>query len=159
MQKMPRAKLADDDYEPFAESIGYQVRITYRMFEKFIQDRLRESQIQIGMWYFLRVLWVKDGITQRELSRRVGAAEPTTLEQLRNMERKGLIKRKPGIDDRRTVLVFLTAKGTLLEKSLMKNLDDLHAIALAGLSVAEVSTLKKLLTRIRANMKKARLPS
>lgn len=145
----------DQEDEPFAESMGYQVRITYRMFERFIQDRLTQSQIQIGMWYFLRILWREDGLTQRELSRRAGTAEPTTLEQLKHMEARGLIKRRRGVADKRTVLVVLTAKGRLLEKALMKNLDDLHAVALAGLNSSEVVTLRELLTRVRENLKAA----
>ncbi len=146
----------DREDEPFAESMGYQVRLTYRMFERFIQDRLTQSQIQIGMWYFLRILWREDGLTQRELSRRAGTAEPTTLEQLRHMETRGLIKRRRGVDDKRTVLVVLTAKGRLLENALMKNLDDLHAVALAGLSPSDIVTLRELLTRVRENLKAAK---
>ncbi len=40
-----------------------------------------------GQWYFLRVLWTEDGLSQRELSARVGTMEPTTVIALRSMER------------------------------------------------------------------------
>ena len=42
-----------------------------------------------GQWYFLRVLWITDGLSQRELSARVGMMEPTTVIALRSMRTLG----------------------------------------------------------------------
>ena len=121
------SRYSNGDNSPLATSMGYQVRITYRMLERFIQDQLVDTDVQIGMWYFFRILWIEDGLTQRELSRRVGTAEPTTLEQLRNMEKHGHITRKRSKEDRRVVHVLLTPKGRVLEKKLMKHVDELNA--------------------------------
>lgn len=147
---------SSDDNSPLATSMGYQVRLTYRMLERFIQDRLLDTDVQIGMWYFLRILWIEDGLTQRELSRRVATAEPTTLEQLRNMEKRGLIKRKRSKEDRRVVHVLLTPKGRILEKKLMKHVDELNATALEGFSASEMTMLRDLLGRVRNNMRRAK---
>jgi DNA-binding MarR family transcriptional regulator len=149
------ARFSSDKESPLATSMGYQVRITYRTLEKFIQNRLVDSDVQIGMWYFLRILWIEDGLTQRELSRRVGTADPTTLEQLRNMEKRGLITRKRSKEDRRLVCVFLTPKGRTLEKKLMAHVDDLNAAALKGFSSKEKTMLQELLGRVRNNMRRA----
>ena len=42
---------------------------------------------------FLRVLWTRDGLSQRELSERGGMMEPTTVIALRSREKAGLIRR------------------------------------------------------------------
>ena len=65
------------------------------------------------------MLWITDGLSQRELSARVGMMEPTTVIALRSMEKSGLIRRVRGDDDRRKVLVFLTAKAKRLRGELL----------------------------------------
>ena len=45
--------------------------------------------------------------------------EPTTVIALRSMEKSGLIRRVRGDDDRRKVLVFLTAKAKRLRGELL----------------------------------------
>ncbi len=72
-----------------------------------------------GQWYFLRVLWITDGLSQRELSARVGMMEPTTVIALRSMERAGLIRRVRGDDDRRKMRVYLSAKAKRLRNELL----------------------------------------
>ena len=150
------SRYSNGDSSPLATSMGYQVRITYRMLEKFIQDRLVDTDVQIGMWYFFRILWIQDGLTQRELSRRVGTAEPTTLEQLRKMEKHGHITRKRSKEDRRVVHVFLTPKGRALEKKLMKHVSELNAAALEGFSADQTIMLRDLLSRVQNNMLRAK---
>src|SRR5438105_2703615 len=76
------------DY-PLAFSIGAAVRLTHRHFAQHLQERLVPYDIPVGMWFFLRALWEEDGLTQRQLSQRVGSMEQTAVEQLRNMERRG----------------------------------------------------------------------
>jgi DNA-binding MarR family transcriptional regulator len=82
------------------------------------------------MWYFLRALWVEDGLTQRELSTRVGTMEPTTLSAIAIMERNGFVERRRNDQDRRKVNVYLTERGRALEKELLP----------AGIAVVEIAT-------------------
>ena len=86
---------------PFAESVGYQVRATHRALQRFLQFKIEPHGITPGMWYFLRALWHEDGLTQRELSVRVGTMEPTTLSAILIMEKKGLVRRVRDASDRR----------------------------------------------------------
>lgn len=46
----------------------------------------------LGHWTFLRILWEKDGLTQRELSYEAGVMEPTTVIAVRAMEALGYVK-------------------------------------------------------------------
>ena len=143
----------------FGSSIGYQLRKTYRMTEFYIQMKLSRHNIQIGMWYFLRVLWIEDGLTQRELSQRVGATEPTTLEQLRKMEKRGLIERRRDVIDRRKTIVLLTAEGKKLKSRLLRYVDDLNAVAFRGFKEQEISDLLQCHHRVRENLRKEKICS
>ena len=96
------------DILPPRLSSGYLVRDAHRAFQRLLERRIAPYGVTRGQWYFLRVLWTADGISQRELSARVGMMEPTTAIALRSMERSQLIRRLRGDDDRRKVRVFLT---------------------------------------------------
>src|SRR3954449_1911246 len=94
-----RASGGRDNF-PFDVSVGYQIRATHRALQRFLQLKIEPYEITLGMWYFLRALWHEDGLTQRELSRRVGTMEPTTLSAILNMERCGLVRRVGNKKDR-----------------------------------------------------------
>ena len=100
----PRGRSA---YPPKA-SVGHQVRWTHRALQRELEERLRPFGISPGMWHFLRALWEEDGLSQRELSDRVGTTEPTTVSALHAMEKRGLAVRVQNSSDRRKFNIFLT---------------------------------------------------
>src|SRR5271169_2677915 len=104
---------------PPTTSSGYLVRYAHRAFQWLLERRIAPFGVTRGQWYFLRVLWITDGLSQRELSARVGMMEPTTVIALRSMEKSGLIRRVRGNDDRRKVRVFLTVKAKRLRGELL----------------------------------------
>lgn len=139
---------------PFGESIGYQIRTTHRAMQRFLQSKIEPHGITLGMWYFLRALWHEDGLTQSELSRRVGASKPTTLAQLRRMELRGLIRFVRRNQDKRHVTVRLTPEGRSLKLKLLPIARFNHNAALAGFKKAEIEILFSALRRIRQNVAK-----
>ena len=106
------------DFPP-DQSVGYLVREAHRAFFRALGARVSRHGVSIGMWYFLRALWEEDGLTQRELSRRVKMMEPTTATALESMERRGLISRTRNAEDRRKVNIRLTAEGRRLRDVLL----------------------------------------
>jgi DNA-binding MarR family transcriptional regulator len=137
---------------PIDSSIGYQIRAAHRMLQRYRQDLVGPYGVTSGMWFFLRVLWDEDGLTQRELSRRVGTMEPTTLVALRAMEREGLIRRVRNGGDKRKVNIFLTPKGRALEKTLMPLAAEVVNKAVSDFSPDEVRLLLGMLKRIQSNL-------
>jgi DNA-binding MarR family transcriptional regulator len=151
-RKRPRVRPAAEIDYPLAFSIGAKLRTTHRQLIQELQERLAPYDIPIGMWYFFRVLWEEDGLTQRELSQRVRAMEQTTVEQLRNMERRGYVERRRSRDDRRKIHVHLTAKGAALKNRLLPFAMEVNRLALDGLSDGEIGFLRLVLDRISANL-------
>ena len=137
-------------------NVGSSLRYTFRFMYQSMQGLLEPHDIPIGMFYFLLTLWKGDGLTQRELSERVGIMGPGTVEQLRRMEKRGLIKRIPSVTDRRKMHVYLTRKGQVLRNELLPLARLSNAIALQGFSAAEAKLLRGYLGRIRKNMNDAR---
>ena len=133
-------------------SSGYLVRDAHRAFQRLLERRIAAYGVTRGQWYFLRVLWIADGLSQRELSARVGMMEPTTAIALRSMERAQLIRRLRGDDDRRKVRVFLTAKAKRLRNELLTIARGITANAEQGLAAHDLDTFRRVITRMTANL-------
>jgi MarR family transcriptional regulator, organic hydroperoxide resistance regulator len=145
----------DDDARvdfPLETSVGYQIRMVYRAMQRLLQTRIGPHGVTLGMWYYLRALWSEDGLTQRELSRRIGTMEPTTLGAIQAMERSGLVRRVRSRDDRRKVHIHLTKKGRDLEKLMMPLAVEVVEASVAGFSPDEVRQLLTFLRSIRGNI-------
>ena len=133
-------------------SIGYLTRIAFRAFSRALEVRTSPHGVSSGQWRFLRVLWREDGLTQRELSRRVGMREPTTVIALKSLERSGFVTRQKSVEDRRKAHVFLTPQARALEAVLLPAVAEVNANALAGLSEAEIAVLRKALSQVGRNL-------
>ena len=92
-------------------SVGYQLRKTSRAMAGLLKAQIATENITIGMWYFLRALWERDGVIQRELTDYVGLMQPTTVAALRSMQNLGLVRMEPDKTDRRSIRIFLTKEG------------------------------------------------
>jgi MarR family transcriptional regulator, organic hydroperoxide resistance regulator len=137
---------------PPAESSGYLVRDAHRAFQRLLEKRIGTYGVTRGQWYFLRVLWSEDGLSQRELSARVGMMEPTTVIALRSMEKAGLIRRVRSADDKRKAQVWLTAKANRLRNELLSVARGITAQAEEGLSRDELAQFRRVIAHMTANL-------
>jgi DNA-binding MarR family transcriptional regulator len=137
---------------PLEMSVGYQVRMTHRALQRYLQSKIEPYGVTLGMWYFLRALWHEDGLTQRELSRRIGTMEPTTLNAILGMERSGLVKRVRNKIDKRKIHVHLTPKGRKLKDELLPLAVSVVSTATQSFSARETTTLLKMLASIQSNL-------
>lgn len=133
-------------------SIGYLARIVFRSFSRLLERGTLTHDVSAGQWRFLRQLWREDGITQRELSERVGMREPTTVVALKGLEKAGFITRKKTEDDRRKTFIYLTPHAKKLELILAPMNAEVHEVATRGMTDAEVETLQKLMRRVIDNL-------
>lgn len=133
-------------------SLGYLCRIAFRNFSRALEKRTLPLGVTAGQWRFLRVLWAEDGLSQRELSRRVGMREPTTVVALKSLERAGYIRREPNAADRRVTNIFLTQAARDIEERLLPCVVEVNAMATEGLTPAEANQLRALLGRVIDNL-------
>ncbi len=133
-------------------SIGYLARIVFRCFSRQLERSTLKHNVSAGQWRFLRQLWREDGITQRELSERVGMREPTTVVALKGLEKAGLITRKKSDRDRRKIYIFLTEHAKELELVLAPMNAEIHEVATRGMTDHEVEMLQTLMRRVIENI-------
>jgi DNA-binding MarR family transcriptional regulator len=139
-------------YDDPANSLGYLTRIAFRSFYRSLERRTLALGVSSGQWPFLRVLWNEEGMTQRELSRRVGMQEPTTVTALNSLARAGLVRREPSTEDRRKIHVFLTPKGRHLREQMMVCVAEVNEIAAQGIEPEDMNTLRRVLAKLSENL-------
>ena len=142
----------DDIWVDPNESLGYLVRDTNIAIGKALRRRLSEYGMTLGQYYFMRALWIEEGLSQRELSRRVGTTEPTTASVLRLLEKNGLVRRVRNRKDRRTINIFPTQKGRNLKNELLRTAIQINEIATDGFSPQDMENIKRLMTAMKANL-------
>jgi MarR family transcriptional regulator, organic hydroperoxide resistance regulator len=119
-----------------------------------LQGRLATHGVSFGHWTFLRILWQRDGLTQRELSDQAGVMEPSTHAAIKAMEKLGYVRRIQVPENRKTVYVHLTPKGRALRAKLEPLAKAVNRDATLGLSSREVETARKVLLAVTENLRK-----
>jgi DNA-binding MarR family transcriptional regulator len=127
------------------DRIAHLVKDAGRGLQRALQVRLAKYNVSFGHWVFLRILWVREGITQRELSEEAGLMEPTTFSALTAMEKLGYIERRKLPHSRKNVYVFLTPAGRQLKKKLVPLAEEVNEIAVQGVEPADVATARRVL--------------
>ena len=116
---------------------------------------LARHRVAWSAWYYLRVLYEADGITQQGMTERVGTMQPNTVSALRNLERAGLAKIERSEADRRRTIVRLTPKARRLMKRLLPEvLAATRPLALDGFSESEAAELHRLLNKVCDNLRR-----
>ena len=139
------------DYPPI-ESAGYLVRDAHRAFQRLLEKRISAHGVTRGQWYFLRVLWTEDGLSQRELSTRVGMMEPTTVIALRGMEKAGLIRRTRSTDDKRVTNVWLTPKAKRMREPMLLLARGINEEAFRGVKREDFKIFVRAIARMTENL-------
>jgi len=120
-----------------------------------LQGRLALHGVSFGHWTFLRILWGRDGLTQRELSDEAGVMEPSTHAAIKAMEKLGYVRRTQLPGNRKTVYVHLTPRGRSLRAKLVPLAVAANRRAVRGLSSAEVETARRVLMAVTENLRQA----
>lgn len=136
-------------------ALSFVVRDVNRAFARALQTRIARSGVSMGQWFFLRALWEEDGLTQRELSHRVGMMEPTTVTAVNVMEGQGLVQRVRNSHDRRKMNIFLTDKGRALRQTMMPSASEIAQIAIEGIAPEDLELTLEVLRRVGANLNAA----
>jgi DNA-binding MarR family transcriptional regulator len=137
-----------------SDRLAHLTKDAWRAFTRALQARLAEHDVPFGHWTFLRILWERDGLTQRELSDEAGVMEPSTFAAIRAMEALGYVKRRQLPENRKNVYVYLTAKGRALKDKLIPLAIEVNDIAVRGIPVSEVEAARTTLLGIIENLKR-----
>ena len=145
------AVLRRRDIDP-DEKLSYLTKEAMRAYGRCLQIRLIDHSVSIGHWLFLRALWSKDGLGQRELSDYVGLMESTTFTALGALESLGYVTRRNRPGNKKKIYVYLTPKGRRLRAVLTPVATELNNKSLRGIKPADVEITRRTLVAIIRNL-------
>jgi DNA-binding MarR family transcriptional regulator len=140
---------------PTERSPGFVTRRAHRAFDRLLNSFLLPHGLKTGYWYYLRVLWIEDNVSQKRLSELSNVAENTTTAMIAAMVRDGLVTRERDPNDKRSFLVSLTPKALALRDALMPFALTVNAIATKGIEKTELETCLSVLQAMSANLEVA----
>jgi MarR family transcriptional regulator, organic hydroperoxide resistance regulator len=135
-----------------AWNIGCTVRDLHRISRNQLRDLIAPHGVTTSIWYYLWALYEEDGISQKELARRVKNIGPTVVAALNLMERDGFVERRRCPRDRRNVNIFLTPKAKALRGAMAFQASAVNERSLRLLSDAEIDVLFELLERVKRGL-------
>jgi DNA-binding MarR family transcriptional regulator len=134
------------------DRLAHLVKDATRALLRALQMRLTAHGVSLGHWTFLRILWEKDGLTQRELSDQAGVMEPTTFSALNAMEKLGYVVRRQVPENRKKVFVHLTPKSRLLKEKLVPLAEEVNRIAVEDVPPEHIAVTRETLLAIIENL-------
>lgn len=140
-----------DDREAFALHLG---RVS-RAWRARLDERLRVAGLTQARWHTLwQLARGGEGMTQRELARRVGVEGATLGRLLDALEKRRLVERRAVRGDRRAYHVHLTAAAQPILREIDRIAASLRGELLAGVSARDLRACIGVLERIAARLEK-----
>jgi DNA-binding MarR family transcriptional regulator len=135
------------------DSFGLLLRIAMVGLRQSFKEQLASFGIPWSVWYYLRVLWDEEGLSQKELINRVGMLQPNATGAIQAMEKLGLVRTEREETDRRRIRVWLTPHARELKELLLPQVRErVEIVAFKDFTESERQQLTTLLARVCANV-------
>ncbi len=136
---------------------GFLISQVKQVQGRVFQRLLTESGVEEfngPQGHILYVLWQEDSIPIAWLVQRTGLAKSTLTAMLARMEETGLIIRESSPEDKRQVIVSLTAKARELQAKYDEVSEQMNQLFYRGMTQEDANTLDRLLRRVLENLQK-----
>lgn len=133
--------------------IGVIVHRADLKLNNYYQKVLNPFDITVDQWEILVIVWEHEGITQKELAERLYKDQTNIARMLFKLEKKGFIHRVTHETDRRSLRVYLTAKGRNIKEDILAPSIEAYRKTIEGLSEEEVETFRRILAVMYNNVK------
>jgi DNA-binding MarR family transcriptional regulator len=139
-----------NDASRLADFLPYLLSITTNAVSERIAGEYRDRfGIAIPEWRVMAVLGDSGGSTQRDLVAAIRMDKVAVNRACKGLETRGLARREPNTEDRRSHLLELTGEGRAMHEKIMQLALDLEERVFAGFDAAERDHLKHMLARVR----------
>ncbi len=120
--------------------------------DRELAQGLRDYGLRVPEWRALAALYSMQKCTMSELAELATIDRTTLTRTVDRMEQAGWLARLADAADMRVTRLALTAQGRRMFERVWPEVERLNELALAGLSGAQVESLRKILGQMRANL-------
>jgi MarR family transcriptional regulator for hemolysin len=136
------------------ESLGFHCGLTFRAFISAVEARLKGTGVSPAQFLALAHLIALGPLSQSELVDRLSVTKATGVRLIDRMERDGWVVRQNDPDDGRVKRVVLTQRATEVWEKVSRAAREVLDQAYQGVHPAEIETVKRVLERVRRNLKR-----
>lgn len=142
------APVGEVDLGPLAAFIGFNLRLAQDASFQVFSQHTGAARLRPGRFAALMLINQNPGLTQTQLSRAMARDKSTVTPLLQQMQREGLVQRRPSDVDRRRVTLRLTKAGERALAALLAHAaeHDRKLDAIVGPRKAEFLRLLKKIT-------------
>jgi len=126
-----------------------------RLSTRFVGGEMTRMGFGPGHFFLISELYAEEGLSQDELSRRVGVDKSNTSRALAKLEKYGLIRRESDPDNHKVKKVFLEPRAQEIRNKFRKIQNQWNTDLLKGFSDKEKTGLFASLKKIAANAENA----
>lgn len=130
------------------ECINFLLTQAQQKVFKYLKSELEPFNITPVQYGVLQCLWDDGSQTPKQIGNVLSLDGSTITGILDRLENKALLMRNTGKEDRRTIKVELTEKGSKLREPIGKIIEEVNEKVLKQFSSEEKNQLKKILKRI-----------
>lgn len=116
---------------------------------------LKPHDMTMSQGWVLVHLVRENGLRQSELADRLDVATVTTSKLIDRLEARGYVERRTDPEDRRSNRVYATPQAAHLVKVMTKTIFEVDKIANEGIEVADLEVTRRVLARMRKNLRAA----
>ncbi len=127
-------------------------RVTARANQLWIKH-LRSHGLTTGRWQVLGVLTRFDGSRVGTIADLSGGEQAAVSRVIDQMERDGLVTRRPSLTDSRAVEVWITGRGSETYTALLPAAEEFVERMLKDFSAAEIDTMTTMLDKLFRSLK------
>jgi MarR family transcriptional regulator, organic hydroperoxide resistance regulator len=120
--------------------------------DRELSQGLRDFGLRVPEWRALAALYSRHKCTMSELAELATIDRTTLTRTVDRMQEAGWLSRLEDRDDMRITRLALTAAGKKMFERIWPEVERLNGLALAGLSAAQIESLKKILGQMRDNL-------
>jgi DNA-binding MarR family transcriptional regulator len=98
-----------------AQSVGRRINILFRLSMMHLRREMKKMGVGAGDYAILFILYIQDGLSQDELSKRMRVDKSHTARAVANLEKMDLVKRRQDPHEHRIKRVFLGKRAREME--------------------------------------------
>jgi len=139
--------MREDERRLPGDGIPQQLYALIHLVERRVQRHFRGTGLHWGLRRILQQLFLRDGLSQKELSEATGSSEASISNMLKHLLAGGWVERHQDEYDYRIFRIHLAREGTALRDAIVDELTALDDAACRELGDVDAERLRQLLDR------------
>lgn len=133
-------------------TIGQLNAVIYRNMQILIGNKLTDLKLRSGQYDFFLVIYLQEGITQKELSEHLRIGKSTTAKAVKYLVQNGYVVKEKDEKDGRVEHLYLSEMGRKQAPAVEQIFEESVGVAAKGLSDSELEQLSYLMNKVMDNL-------